>query len=350
MLREERGRQGGSLEQIGAALRIRPAYLEAIEDGRYERLPGATYAQGFVRAYAEHLDLDGAELVRRYKAETAGLEASHDLSFPMPLPDRAGRPGGAMLLAALIIAACSYAVWYYMSSGDRSRPERVAAVPPELRARRRRPLAPKAPPAPPPPAVAPEPPPPAAPLLPTPPPPAPPTVSSTEAAPPGTASQITPTPAPPPPSAAATVPAAPSSPPSASAPVPPAAPSPAAPSPPPLHRRPRRCRCPRSRRRRRRTSRASTASSTARRASSSAATADSWIRIIEGNSTQDRLLKPGETYRVPDRPGLRLRTGNAGGTEILVDGKVAPPLGPSGQTRNVLLDPERLLAGSATAN
>ncbi len=140
MLREERGRQGGSLEQIGAALRIRPAYLEAIEEGRYERLPGATYAQGFVRAYAEHLDLDGAELVRRYKAETAGLEASHDLSFPMPLPDRSGRPGGAMLLAALIIAACSYAVWYYMSSGDRSRPERVAAVPAEL-----------APPAPPPP-------------------------------------------------------------------------------------------------------------------------------------------------------------------------------------------------------
>ena len=42
---------------------------------RYERLPGATYAQGFVRAYAEHLNLDGAELVRRYKAETAGLEA-----------------------------------------------------------------------------------------------------------------------------------------------------------------------------------------------------------------------------------------------------------------------------------
>jgi hypothetical protein len=39
------------------------------------------------------------------------------------------------------------------------------------------------------------------------------------------------------------------------------------------------------------------------------------------------VLKPGETYRVPDRPGLSLR---AGGLNILIDGKPAPPLGPPG--------------------
>jgi cytoskeleton protein RodZ len=60
-----------------------------------------------------------------------------------------------------------------------------------------------------------------------------------------------------------------------------------------------------------------------------------------------RVLKPGETYRVPDRPGLVLRTGNAGGLDITVDGRPVASVGPVGKTRNVALDPERLVAGTA---
>jgi len=58
-----------------------------------------------------------------------------------------------------------------------------------------------------------------------------------------------------------------------------------------------------------------------------------------------RTLHAGDSYRVPDRPGLVLRTGNATGLEVSVDGKVAPALG--GTVRNVALDPARLLAGTA---
>jgi cytoskeleton protein RodZ len=42
-----------------------------------------------------------------------------------------------------------------------------------------------------------------------------------------------------------------------------------------------------------------------------------------------------------------MRIGNAGGVEVLVDGKPTPALGQPGQTRNVALDPDRLLAGTA---
>ena len=35
----------------------------------------------------------------------------------------------------------------------------------------------------------------------------------------------------------------------------------------------------------------------------------------------------GETWAVPARPNLLLTTGNAGGTELVVDGMAAPPLG-----------------------
>lgn len=59
-----------------------------------------------------------------------------------------------------------------------------------------------------------------------------------------------------------------------------------------------------------------------------------------------RTLKPGETYRVPNRSGLTLFTGNAGGLDVTVDGKKAPSLGASGTVRrNVALEPEELLAG-----
>jgi cytoskeletal protein RodZ len=54
-LREARMRQGLDLADCAAATRIRERYLIAIEDGRFESLPGPAYVSGFVRAYAAHL-------------------------------------------------------------------------------------------------------------------------------------------------------------------------------------------------------------------------------------------------------------------------------------------------------
>ena len=131
LLRQRREALGRDLTEIAAALRIKPAYLAALEEGRPDRLPGPAYAAGFVRAYGEHLGLDGGEILRRFRAESGALDAKPDLSFPMPLGER-GIPGGSMLLAALILALCGYGAWYYLSSAERSRPERVTEVPVEL--------------------------------------------------------------------------------------------------------------------------------------------------------------------------------------------------------------------------
>ena len=53
ILRQARQSLGEDLRQSAAHLRIREPYLRAIEDGRYEDLPGRAYAVGFVRAFAE---------------------------------------------------------------------------------------------------------------------------------------------------------------------------------------------------------------------------------------------------------------------------------------------------------
>jgi cytoskeleton protein RodZ len=83
------------------------------------------------------------------------------------------------------------------------------------------------------------------------------------------------------------------------------------------------------------------------------ARADSWIQIRGGDDSGfnvARMLRTGDSYAVPNHPGLVLTTGNAGAIEIVINGRVAPPLGPSGAIlRDLALDPERLLAGTASS-
>ena len=57
MLRQQREALGLDLTDVAAALRIKPAYLEALEAGRPEELPGAVDAIGFIRAFADYLGL-----------------------------------------------------------------------------------------------------------------------------------------------------------------------------------------------------------------------------------------------------------------------------------------------------
>ena len=78
------------------------------------------------------------------------------------------------------------------------------------------------------------------------------------------------------------------------------------------------------------------------------ATQESWIQVtsVDNDLLLTRILYPGDVYRVPNRSGLMLMTGNVGALEITVDGRRAPPLGRVGDVRrDVPLDPDRLLAG-----
>lgn len=54
---EERKKQNLTLEEVARATKIREEFLSAIERGDYKKLPGASYAYGFVRNYAKFLGL-----------------------------------------------------------------------------------------------------------------------------------------------------------------------------------------------------------------------------------------------------------------------------------------------------
>lgn len=60
-----------------------------------------------------------------------------------------------------------------------------------------------------------------------------------------------------------------------------------------------------------------------------------WLQVLDGGGRAllSRILHEGETWKVPDLPDLRMSTGNAGATVVLVDGVALPPLGTSGAVR-----------------
>lgn len=335
-LRAARERLGWTLEEIAGSLRIRQIYLLAIEEGRVRDLPGTAYAVGFVRTYAGALGFDADELARRFRAEVAEVNHRPNLRFPAPVPDR-GVPAGALVLLGALVAIGAYAGWYRFSGSLPGEPP-VPAVPEHLAA-----LLPA--PAPPPPAPSSSAPSSSAPASPAPASltplaaaPAPlPAAASPLAAPPTAASTagsamaatpapaIAPQPAPPPGAAApagatsmaALPPPATPTPPSVPPPAPPQAAAPVVPP----------------------TPDPATAADKGRILLR--ANADSWVQVRDshGQVLLSRVLRAGESWPVPPPVGtarLLLTTGNAGGTELLVDGVSTPSLGKPGAVRRDL--------------
>jgi cytoskeleton protein RodZ len=347
-LRAARDRMGKTLDECAEQLRIRQPFLSALEDSRHRDLPGGTYAIGFLRTYAEFLGLDGEELVRRFRQEGAGEFATRaQLVFPSPVSE--GRiPGGAVIFLGVMLAAVAYGGWYWLSTREQRVAEIVPPLPDRLSSLLTRPaaLTGDAKPAQP------------AEVKPADVRPAEPARPGDESAkvredvvPPAEVEEDKPAeikaPEVKPASAAkpadmAPPPAVPAIPAQATPAVPkpdeakpveapavavgPAEPQPASPPDGKTYGN-------------------ETAES---RVVVKAANDDCWVQVreIDGSLLVSRLLRRGDAYRVPNRPGLTLMVGNAGALEVMVDGKRSPSLGTAGQVRrDIHLDPDKLMTG-----
>jgi cytoskeleton protein RodZ len=325
-LRAARERLGWALADVAAMLRIRPSYLDALESGRLNQLPGNVYALGFLRSYATALGLDAEEVARRFRAEAGEIPRHSELVFPVPMPER-GLPAGALILLGLILVGGAYIGWYHLSGEGKLPAETITPVPSRLA-----PLADQA--------------------LPGPdgriqiaePPPLPPVASVPKRADDhdqleprqAAADSPQPEPVPPPPPPIEEMR-------SASIPGATATTAIAMPVPPPIRQVDPPPLPP------------SGASSTSTDQAGSDTprvmlrfTGDTWVQVKErgGQALLTRVMKAGETFPVPDRPNLILSTGNAGRVDILVDGVQIPPIGGQGSVRkDVPLDPGPLKDG-----
>jgi cytoskeleton protein RodZ len=65
-LRREREQRGITLDDVALTTKIRAGLLKALEDEKFEQLPGGIFNKGFVRAYARHLGIDEDQAVADY--------------------------------------------------------------------------------------------------------------------------------------------------------------------------------------------------------------------------------------------------------------------------------------------
>jgi len=68
-LRKAREHRGRSLEETARDTMIRPDVLAALEEERFEELPGDVYVRGFLRSYSQYLGLSPDKVLAAYSKE-----------------------------------------------------------------------------------------------------------------------------------------------------------------------------------------------------------------------------------------------------------------------------------------
>jgi cytoskeleton protein RodZ len=130
-LKREREMRGIKLEEIAESTKIGKRNLTALEDERFDQLPGGIFNKGFVRAYAKFLGLDEEQMVSDYLTAAANYEqpseysASDSMVRPAALPSEASvrRKNRMWVIASLLLLAAAFFVWLHYSRRAQRRSE-----------------------------------------------------------------------------------------------------------------------------------------------------------------------------------------------------------------------------------
>ena len=119
--------KGLTQEQAGALLKVRVKIIKDFEDGENIDLPGLAYKVGFVRSYARLLDLDGDLLVQEFKEGLELNSLKEEYNFLTPeLNKNNFLPIGAVV--SVLIAIFSYTGWYYSDRSNKIEPVAVQKI------------------------------------------------------------------------------------------------------------------------------------------------------------------------------------------------------------------------------
>lgn len=114
---------GMTIHDLGVKLKIKPEYLERIEESDYDNLPPEVYVKGFIRGYAEFVGFDAPKMVNMFKREIAvrdkiekapkevSRKNKYDSSYPIVTPKIV-----TVFLTAIVLLVVGYYLWHQISS------------------------------------------------------------------------------------------------------------------------------------------------------------------------------------------------------------------------------------------
>jgi cytoskeleton protein RodZ len=113
-LKHERELRGVSLEEISGTTKIHIRFLQALEENKFNELPGEVFIKGYIRSYANIIGSDVEEVLNIYK-EYAGnnIENSSDSVNPS---NTSAKTFLGFVLIGLIVLALIFGVRFLISS------------------------------------------------------------------------------------------------------------------------------------------------------------------------------------------------------------------------------------------
>ncbi len=110
MLQAAREEKRWSLTHTEEITKIRVRYIQALEEEKYEILPGTTYVKGYLRTYAKQLGLNSNEIIDLYNASAKPepspiLASDNKMVKVLPLWVRPSVIGSMAVLAIVLVIA-----------------------------------------------------------------------------------------------------------------------------------------------------------------------------------------------------------------------------------------------------
>src|SRR5215471_13427310 len=124
-LRREREMRGIKLEQIAESTKIGKRNLVALEEEKFDQLPGGIFNKGFVRAYAKYLGLDEEQAVNDFLTASANYDQPAALQPPptswvkppvIPSDAAMRRRNLRLVMLAAILLVGGFIAWFYWKS------------------------------------------------------------------------------------------------------------------------------------------------------------------------------------------------------------------------------------------
>lgn len=125
-LRKAREARGMALSDAAGALNLSSTALKNLEAGAFDRLPGHTFARGYIRAYAKFLGMDQELLVREFDQATGTDASGSSVNSLGHIEEPARVPHGLLRMASLGVLAVLLLAGYLWWQDNASQREDLA--------------------------------------------------------------------------------------------------------------------------------------------------------------------------------------------------------------------------------